>query len=135
MQRSTNSSESWIPVCLEGAYACPPDDCGVPSGFADLLEAATSPDYVQQWSNKRGKESFDPEKLDPALMNKVLKQTRSLSIGSVLGGKLGSNKPRKPRYMRSAEPRQINEIANQNPATNQKVHSVPCKPRVRVSFP
>jgi hypothetical protein len=69
---------SWVPVCLEGAYACPPEDCGGPSGFADLLEAASNPDHerhleMQPWLNERGEESFDPERLDLALMNKVLK--------------------------------------------------------------
>lgn len=69
---------SWVPVCLEGAYGCPPEDCGGPSGFTDLLEAASDPDHerhleMQPWLSERAEEPFDPERLDLALMNKVLK--------------------------------------------------------------
>jgi Plasmid pRiA4b ORF-3-like protein len=71
---------SWVPVCLEGARACPPEDCGGPSGYADLLEGLNNPDHeqhleIKQWLKKRGKGPFDPERLDLVLTNKVLKWT------------------------------------------------------------
>lgn len=31
------------PVCLAGARACPPDDCGGPPGYAQLVEALRDP--------------------------------------------------------------------------------------------
>jgi len=71
---------SWVPVCLDGARACPPEDCGGPSGYADLQLAMNNPDHEQhlklkQWLDRRGKRSFDPERLDLALINKMLKWT------------------------------------------------------------
>lgn len=71
---------SWVPVCLEGARACPPEDCGGPSGYADLLEALNNPDHEQhlemkQWLKKRGKGPFDPQRFDLDFTNKILKWT------------------------------------------------------------
>jgi hypothetical protein len=71
---------NWIPVCLDGARACPPEDCGGPSGYADLLEAMNNPDKelqleMKQWLKRRRKEPFDPERFDQAFTNKVLKWT------------------------------------------------------------
>jgi hypothetical protein len=69
---------SWIPVCLDGMRACPPEDCGGPSGYADLLEVMNNPDHrlhleMKQWLSRRGKWPFDPERFDRVLTNKVLK--------------------------------------------------------------
>jgi len=71
---------SWIPVCLDGARACPPEDCGGHSGYADLLKTLKNADHeqhleIKQWLKKQGKWPFDPEKLDLSLTNKVLKWT------------------------------------------------------------
>lgn len=35
------------PVCLAGAEACPPEDCGGTSGFAELLEVLADPDHEE----------------------------------------------------------------------------------------
>jgi hypothetical protein len=56
------------PVCVEGARACPPEDCGGSPGYADFLQALQIPDHPQhaeaiQWAGG----SFDPEEFDPAL--------------------------------------------------------------------
>ena len=34
-------------VCLDGANACPPEDCGGTSGYADLLEALANPAHEE----------------------------------------------------------------------------------------
>ncbi|MHB1500590.1 MAG: plasmid pRiA4b ORF-3 family protein [Candidatus Dormibacteria bacterium] len=54
------------PRCVTGRRACPPEDCGGPAGYADLLEALTEP------ANPRHQElldwfedGFDPEAFDP----------------------------------------------------------------------
>ena len=65
---------SWIPVCLDGARACPPEDCGGPSRYADLLEVMNNPDHGQhlemkQWLSSGRKGPFDPERFDRALTN------------------------------------------------------------------
>jgi hypothetical protein len=54
------------PRCLAGARACPPEDCGGPHGYADLLTTIAHPRHPEyastlQWLGG----SFDPEKFDP----------------------------------------------------------------------
>lgn len=54
------------PTCVAGERACPPEDCGGPHGYAELLRALAdrehdSHDELQQ-SVPRG---FDPDRFDP----------------------------------------------------------------------
>lgn len=63
------------PLCVEGARACPPEDCGGVWGYTDFLEAI---------GNKKHKEHksmlewvggwFDPEEFDPATATKAMKK-------------------------------------------------------------
>lgn len=58
------------PVCLDGARACPPEDCGGVWGYEELLEVLSDPkheDYEQMrtWAG----ENWDPEKFDPEIVN------------------------------------------------------------------
>jgi hypothetical protein len=63
------------PVCLEGARACPPDDCGGVWGYADFLEAIGNKKHEQheemlEWIGGR----FDPEEFDPVTATKSMKK-------------------------------------------------------------
>ena len=55
---------------VDGARACPPEDCGGPDGYADLLEALGDPSHeghaeLTEWMGG----PFDPEQLDLAAIN------------------------------------------------------------------
>ena len=66
-----------LPVCTDGARACPPEDCGGPGGYADLLEALADPKTEEQkeiveWVGG----NFDPEDFNVSRTNKMLTQCR-----------------------------------------------------------
>src|SRR6516162_7112754 len=72
------------PLCLEGARACPPEDCGGIWSYPDFVEAIQNPDHERheellEWVGG----SFDPEEFDPAnatkAMNKGLPDWRRMA--------------------------------------------------------
>jgi Plasmid pRiA4b ORF-3-like protein len=68
-------------VCLDGANACPPDDCGGPGGFERFLEALADPaheeheDYVR-WN---GGTTFERTSFDLATANAMLQKVSTRS--------------------------------------------------------
>lgn len=61
------------PLCVDGERACPPEDCGGPLGYADLLEAMRSRRHPRHaelvaWVGR----NFDSEHLDLSVVNAVL---------------------------------------------------------------
>ncbi|XP_029167323.1 uncharacterized protein LOC114937831 [Nylanderia fulva] len=57
------------PVCTAGRNACPPEDCGSVSGYANLLEAIKDPNHrehkeMKEWLDFCGYENFDPKKFN-----------------------------------------------------------------------
>lgn len=81
-KRDPASAEDSTPVCLAGERACPPEDCGGPFGYEDLLMAAKKP------KSKRYKELnewldldlFDPEEFDLAQTNKLVANFRKSRV-------------------------------------------------------
>jgi hypothetical protein len=64
------------PKCVEGARACPPEDCGGIWGYADFLEAIADPKHenhrdMKEWIGGK----FDPEKFSVEVVNKGLRQS------------------------------------------------------------
>ena len=62
-----------LPICLDGANACPPEDCGGPHGYADLLAVLADPKHpdhahLKSWAPK----NFDPTKFDLKVANRLL---------------------------------------------------------------
>ena len=69
------------PLCIDGARACPPEDCGGMGGYGELLEILDNPRHerhqrMKQWLGG----PFDPEAFDLQSANK-----------SFLGGKKGKH--------------------------------------------
>ena len=55
------------PLCLDGARACPPEDCGGPWGYADYLAAIADPQHERheellEWRGPFDQEAFDAKK-------------------------------------------------------------------------
>jgi hypothetical protein len=61
------------PVCIAGARACPPEDCGGPPGYANLLEIIMDPKHGEYESTLEWLGGdFDPEAFDLKKTNKYL---------------------------------------------------------------
>jgi hypothetical protein len=65
------------PICLEGAMACPPEDCGGIYGFYNLLEIIKNPDHeehedMMEWMG----DDFDPEEFNLDAINQDLKRMK-----------------------------------------------------------
>jgi Plasmid pRiA4b ORF-3-like protein len=65
------------PRCIAGQRACPPEDCGGPWGYGDLLDAIQNPDHERheellEWVGGE----FDPEKFDIEEVNEDLRASR-----------------------------------------------------------
>lgn len=63
------------PLCLEGARACPPEDCGGVYGYGDFLEAISNQKHeehesMMEWVGG----SFDPEEFDAATATKSMRK-------------------------------------------------------------
>ncbi len=63
------------PVCLAGANACPPEDCGGVSGYAKFLDAVGDPEHEEhdswlQWAGG----AFDPTAFNAQKVNRILKR-------------------------------------------------------------
>src|SRR5664280_2247736 len=44
-ETADESAEQRFPMCIDGARACPPEDCGGPFGYADLLRILKNPKH------------------------------------------------------------------------------------------
>ena len=65
------------PVCIAGARACPPEDCGGIWGYHDFLEAIANPNHdehesMTEWIGG----SFDPEAFNLELINQRLREVK-----------------------------------------------------------
>ncbi len=61
-----------VPRCLGGERACPPEDCGGPYGYADLLEAVADPKHPEHDTYLEWAEGFDSERFDVDGVNRIL---------------------------------------------------------------
>ena len=66
-----------LPVCLDGARACPPEDCGGTWGYEEFLDAIGDPAHEEhegllEWVGG----GFDAEAFDRAAVNDLLRRAR-----------------------------------------------------------
>lgn len=73
----TKDENSNYPVCLTGAMACPPEDCGGLGGYYNLLDIIKNPEHSEHEDMKEWLgEEFNPEEFDLESINKILKRTK-----------------------------------------------------------
>jgi len=65
------------PICLRGARACPPEDCGGIAGYYNMLQAIQDPQHpehedLEEWLG----EDFDPQAFDLDKVNRQLRKIR-----------------------------------------------------------
>jgi hypothetical protein len=75
-----------VPSCIDGRRACPPEDCGGPWGYQELLTILSDPkhpEHVQrlQWvGSEWGGGRLDPEAFDPAEFTANLDTLRAAAL-------------------------------------------------------
>lgn len=67
------------PVCLKGRRACPPEDCGGPWGYGELLQLLAAPD-LEDPDDRRGWVGpyFDPARFDQREATTAMRSPRPL---------------------------------------------------------
>ena len=65
----------FYPVCTGGKRNCPPEDCGGPYGYENLIDIISDPGHGEyhdmiEWLG----DDFDPEEFDIDLVNELLKE-------------------------------------------------------------
>ncbi len=63
------------PVCIDGGRRCPPEDCGGPGGYKDILTIIQDPEHkeYEEWMKWLGDE-FDPEEFSLEDTNELLRR-------------------------------------------------------------
>lgn len=65
------------PRCVTGRRACPPEDCGGPWGFEELIRALRDPkhprhEFYQDWMQQSHEVGYDPARCDLTEINHAL---------------------------------------------------------------
>jgi len=66
-----------FPVCIAGARACPPEDCGGPPGYENLLSVVNDPADPDHEDMTRWLGLFDPEAFDLKRVNRSLRTLKA----------------------------------------------------------
>jgi len=63
-------------LCLDGANACPPEDCGSHHGYDEYLEALRDPNHEQHEDCLAWRGAFDPAAFDLLAVNRSLRRLK-----------------------------------------------------------
>jgi hypothetical protein len=74
-----------VPACTDGRRACPPEDCGGPWGYGELLAILADPSHPEHeervmWAGEWGGGTLDPEAFDTNEFNDNLDLLRNASL-------------------------------------------------------
>ncbi|MFM9965444.1 MAG: plasmid pRiA4b ORF-3 family protein [Planctomycetaceae bacterium] len=64
------------PLCIDGARACPPEDCGGIYGYFDLVEAVTNPQSARHEELLEWCGPYDPQAFDVTAATKRMQKSR-----------------------------------------------------------
>lgn len=78
LEKTLPATDMKLPVCIAGANAAPPDDCGGVPGYMDFVEAMTDPAHPEHESMKEwiGREDWDPHAFDIDHVNSWLTEIK-----------------------------------------------------------
>jgi hypothetical protein len=77
LEQLSVQNDSFRPICVAGERTCPPEDCGGPVGFAELLAILGNPAHPEyndrlEWLG----EDFDPVCFDSVRVNRKLMRSK-----------------------------------------------------------
>lgn len=75
-KRLAPDPEATYPVCLDGRFACPPEDCGGIPGFYRLVEILADPEHEEYEEMREWAGDYDPEAFSVDQVNKALAPKR-----------------------------------------------------------
>lgn len=75
LEKILHNHEQKLPLCIDGKRNCPPEDCGGPGGYENLLEIISDPgneeyDEMIDWLG----DDFDPDYFNIEVINDMLKE-------------------------------------------------------------
>lgn len=78
-----------VPDCIGGSRACPPEDCGGPWGYTELLKILADPDHPEhaervEWLDWIGRSGLDPDAFNPASFADDLHTQQTIKLGDLL---------------------------------------------------
>lgn len=77
-ERNRSDPDEVLPRCVAGERACPPEDCGGPPGYEQLLQALRDPenpehrDILEWLGGDFDPQAFDPQAFDLGAVNRAL---------------------------------------------------------------
>jgi len=69
-------SEMKLPVCIDGARACPPEDCGSFPGYANVLRVLANAQTQEDREFRKWVGHYDPERFDLEAVNRRIQPTK-----------------------------------------------------------